>query len=109
LTSNFDGQLNVHVVHIVLSITGAWLQKLEQSRWSLHLATLELEKERERVCYTDTLRPLLPDELSVLRANSVNIQGYIRSVARHSRLLGEIITSIERAVDDFATVSSCAD
>lgn len=99
LMSQFQGLSDVHLLHIVLAVMSSWLQKLEQTRWSLYLAILRLEEGSGTARhFQQSQQPLPPDELMLLKANSVNIQGYVRAVARHSRLMGELMESFETAV-----------
>lgn len=109
LTSQFDGLASVHLFHILLAVLGTWLQKLEQSRWSLDFTVLQLEQNTGFGQLFRNVLPLPTERLYVQRNDTAGAQGYIRSVARHSLCTGEFFVVLEEALPRFLALQNCQD
>ncbi|KEF52481.1 uncharacterized protein A1O9_11323 [Exophiala aquamarina CBS 119918] len=109
LTSQFKGLPSVHLFHILLAVLGTWLQKLEQSRWSLDFSVLQLE---QNTGFGQLVRDVVPsptERLFLQRNDTAGAQGYIRSVARHSICTGDFFGVLEEALSRFLALQDCQD
>ncbi|KAK5050088.1 hypothetical protein LTR84_004208 [Exophiala bonariae] len=109
LTSQFDGLGSVHLFQILLAVLGIWLQKLEQSRWSLDFTVLQLEQNTGFGQLFRNVLPLPTERLYIQRNDTAGAQGYIRSVARHSLCTGEFFGVFEEALPRFLALQNCQD
>jgi hypothetical protein len=109
LSSQFKGLRSVHLFHILLAILGTWLQKVEQSRWSLDFAVLQLEQNTGFGQLFRNVLPLPTERLFLQRNDTAGAQGYIRSVARHSICTGEFFGVLEEALPRFLALRGCQD
>lgn len=109
LTHQFQDIPPPHLFEVILAITSTWLQKLEQSRWSLDFSVLRLEQESGYGQLLHNVKPLASEKMSQLRNDIAGAQGYIRSVARHSSCLGEIYKFFAEAVVRFDALGSGSD
>lgn len=99
LISQFTTSHDICLLQILLAVLGTWLQKVEQSRWSLDLAVLKLEKDTDIGQNTRRAKALPPNQLYVLRDEIAGAQGYIRSIARHSACIGSLLEFFTQTVE----------
>lgn len=101
LLSQFRGPSQPNLPQIVLAVLATQLQKLEQSRWSLDLAVLQLEERTEDRGESQQAEALPPNQLYTFRDDIAGTQSYIRSVARHSACMGMLFETFVHAVGRF--------
>jgi len=109
LTSQFKGLRSVHLFHILLAVLGTWLQKLEQSRWSLDFSVLQLEQNTGFGQLVPDVVHSPAERLLLQRNDTAGAQGYIRSVARHSICTGDFFGVLEEALSRFLALQNCQD
>lgn len=109
LTTQLKDLPSIHLFHILLAILGTWLQKLEQSRWSLDFDVMRLEAYTGFGQPFENVQPPQPGRLSEVRNNTAGAQSWIKSVVRHSKCAGEHFNVLADALPRFQTLLGCRD
>ena len=99
--SQFEGLQSVHLFHIILAVLSAWFLKVEQSRWSLDFSVLAMEQNTGYGQRFHTVQPLPLEELSLVRKDMADVQGYLRHIVRHSVCMGEFFALLSRGLKRF--------
>ncbi len=106
LTSQFKGLCPVHLFHVLLAIVGTWLQKLEQSRWSLDFDVLRLE---QHTGFGQSFQNLQRGQLPELRKSTAEAQIWMKSVVRHSKCVGKHFKVLAEALPRFQVLQEAQD
>lgn len=103
LTSQFRGQSQVDLFHILLALTSSWSRQLEVHRWHLDFATQRIESQTGHSCFrVRYAEPLAPEQLVLSKSVSVTSDGIQNAMTGASNMANVFLflsTQLRRYAD----------